>query len=457
MNSKTIKFAISALAIGATMVACTPASTKYGISSAPKAAGGSEARAAAAYAKAQAEARSGSLDAALRHAESAVEQSPRDVAYRMLLADLYMKDGRFQSAETTFEDVLALDSGNVRAGLSVALARIALGRPGAAIGQLDEMGSAAPADLGLAYALAGETTRAVEILEPAARSPEATARVRQNLALAYALAGDWQKARTTAAQDVSPDQLGARMEHWARLAQPRDASFQVATLLGVTPKADEGQPVRLALAPAEGAAYAAADIAAPALGGPVAAPVTVPEAAPEPAAAESEVQLAAQEPAWVPAPQAEPAEVPAPPVYSLPPAKPASTPALVRDSAPAIQAAVRSVSAAPAVARAPRRAAAGPGRYAVQLGAFSSAAAVERAWSQADRRFGFAGRQPLSTTVTLPKGTFHRLSVAGFGTRGEADGLCRSIRAKGGSCFVRSVAGDAPLRFASRRASTRRG
>src|SRR3546814_4843532 len=87
------------------------------------------------------------------------------------------------------------------------------------------------------------------MLEPAARAPGADARVRQNLALAYALAGDWLKARTTAAQDISPAQLGERMEQWAALAQPDAGSTRVAALLGVTPVADPGQPVRLALAP----------------------------------------------------------------------------------------------------------------------------------------------------------------------------------------------------------------
>ena len=87
------------------------------------------------------------------------------------------------------------------------------------------------------------------MLEPAALARGADARVRQNLALAYALAGDWLKARTTAAQDISPAQLGARMEQWAALAQPDAGSTRVAALLGVTPVADPGQPVRLALAP----------------------------------------------------------------------------------------------------------------------------------------------------------------------------------------------------------------
>src|SRR3546814_17298537 len=39
------------------------------------------------------------------------------------------------------------------------------------------------------------------------------------------------------------------MEQWAALAQPDAGSTRVAALLGVTPVADPGQPVRLALAP----------------------------------------------------------------------------------------------------------------------------------------------------------------------------------------------------------------
>ncbi|HET9638766.1 MAG TPA: SPOR domain-containing protein, partial [Allosphingosinicella sp.] len=108
--------------------------------------------------------------------------------------------------------------------------------------------------------------------------------------------------------------------------------------------------------------------------------------------------------------------------------------------------------------RTARAALAGPGRFAVQLGAYSSSASVERAWAQMLKRFGFADLTPLSTTVTLPgRGTLHRLSVAGFASREAAGRTCRSIQAKGGACFVRTVAGDAPVRWASRYAGARRG
>ena len=74
------------------------------------------------------------------------------------------------------------------------------------------------------------------------------------------------------------------------------------------------------------------------------------------------------------------------------------------------------------------------------------------------KRFGFANLTPLSTTVSVPgRGTLHRLSVAGFASREAAGRTCRSIQVKGGACFVRTVAGDSPVRWASRYASRRAG
>ena len=463
MNSKSLKFAVSALAIGSTMVACSPSATAFRASPASAGEARAESGAAAAYAKAQAAVQAGQTETALDHAERAVELSPSDVGYRMMLADLYLKNGRFVSAETTFEDVLALDPGNLRAGLSVALARIALGRTGGAIGQLDEMRDAPPADLGLAYALAGEHRRAIDILEPAARTAGSPARVRQNLALAYALAGDWPKAKMTASQDVSPDQLDSRMEQWARIAQPRESWDQVAALLGVTPREDSGQPTRLALAPrASGSKVLAAAEPAP-VPAPAPAPAAqalayggpAPEAAPE---AIAEAVAAPAAPAWVsaaaaPEPAPEPEAEDTRPVYAAaveslvtPQAGiiKASTPALTPDRT--FVAAPAKVKAAPL--RTPRLA--GTGRFVVQLGAFGSAAGVERAWAAAYKRYGFSDHTPLSTTVKLSSGTFHRLSVAGFQSHNDAARVCQTVKAKGGACFVRAVAGDAPVRWASR-------
>ena len=466
MNSVALKFAVSALAIGTTMVACKPSAGSR-VASASAKAPKAEQQAAELNARAQAAVQKGDFAEGLGFAERAVELSPRDVGYRMVLADLYLKNGRFQSAETTFEDVRQLDPGNSRAAFSIALARIALGRPAAAIAELDRLAeTASPADIGLAYALAGEPRRAIELLEPAARAPGATGRVRQNLALSYALAGDWEKARVTAAQDVSPADLAGRLQQWAALAQPGGGAVQVAALLGVTPAADVGQPVRLALAAPQAGPTAlatAAPLPEPAAETiPVASPALA-EAVPAPEPQAEPVRTATADlPQWVSERAAAEAEAPAPaeetrPVYAeAVQALVTPQPAVMAASTPSIETPARRVEAPRRRAAAPVQA--GPGRYAVQLGAFSSASAVERAWAQMLKRFGFAELTPLSTTVRIPgRGTLHRLSVAGFADRQAAGRTCRSIQAKGGACFVRTVAGDAPVRWASRYASRRVG
>jgi len=447
MKSKAaVKIAVSALAIGATMVSCKPAghSARLNSASAVVPAG----QAADFHAKAQAAAVKGDLKGALRFAEQAVEAAPRDPSYRLALGDLYLKNGRFQSAETSFSDVLSLDSGNGRAGIGLALSRIALGKTVSAISGLDAIASSAPAaDVGLAYALAGQPQRALEILEPAARAADASPRTRQNLALSYALAGDWQKARAIAAQDVSPADLGPRMAQWARFTQPSAPWSQVAGLLGVAPAVDEGQPVRLALAaqPVPNEAF-----------GMVATPDAVPASAPADsadtafAAVESESQASAAQPdaeAWGRAPVEESRPVYAEAVQSMVSPQPeAARPAAESIDAPVIPFQPRRPSAP--VHRA-------SGRFVVQLGAFSSSAGVERAWAQHYRRYGFGDQTPLSTTIKVGGRNFHRLSVAGFESHGDASRVCRQVKAKGGVCFVRTIAGDAPVLWASRYTSRR--
>jgi cell division septation protein DedD len=99
----------------------------------------------------------------------------------------------------------------------------------------------------------------------------------------------------------------------------------------------------------------------------------------------------------------------------------------------------------------------GAGRFVVQIGAYRNLNQASRAWGEAARRYGIGvDKQPLSTTVTLPgRGTFYRLSVAPFEAPGQAAKVCQSIRARGGACFVRGLAGDAPMQYAAR--SARRG
>lgn len=470
MKSNTVlRVAASTLVIGVTMVSCKPAAVRPSSASAvaPKA----EEGAAKLYARAQAAVQQGNLAEALALAERTVELAPRDTGYRMLLADLYLKNGRFVSAEAAYGDVLVLDPANSRAGLTRALTMIGQGKNGEALIELDRLSAtASPADVGLAFALAGQPQRAVEMLEPAARAPEANGRVRQNLALAYALSGDWQKARIVAAQDLSPAELGRRLEQWASLANPAAPSTQVAAVLGVSPIEDAGQPTRLALAPAapQQQAYAEADVPAPVEAAPVqtaaAAPVavggpveTVSDAKTETYAYQppehADVFSAPVETASVEAPveagSAAPAELPEGTRFA------AAVNSLVESPVQA-ERTVAPVAKAPILAFTPGKAVAKPrvkgaGRYVVQIGAYRNARQVEQAWARAHRQYDFSGNQPLSTTVAIPgKGLFHRLAVAGFHKPMEAARLCQTIRGRGGACFVRATAGDAPVQWASR-------
>ena len=466
MKSTGLKIAASTAIVAMTMIAgAAQSEAQRRLGPATKADSPSDRDAARYYEQGRRALQQGQLAQAQTALEEAVARSPRDAGYRLLLADIYMKSGRFESARDTFADVIELDPSNTRAGLSLALMQIALGRPAAAVAQLDELqGRAAPADLGLAYALAGLPQRAIEILEPAARGFDATPRLRQNLALSYALAGDWQRARIIASQDVSPADLPARLQQWAALARPDGGSNQVATLLGVSPVGDPGQPQRLALrAPQPEPAPVAQEAFAEAA--PVAVePVEFAQAAPVQPVDSDWGRPADTETAAEP-----PVEVAEAPSYYLPPTPPPAPSAEQSEEAVRYAAAARTLTEAPpAVVRttvaatppapvfrraAPRATPAvrrGESRFVVQLGSFAIEGNAERAWVQAETRFGLAQYQPLTTTFQHQGRTLHRVSIAGFASHTDAQRLCGAIRSQGGACFVRTSAGDAAVRWAAR-------
>jgi Flp pilus assembly protein TadD len=520
MHRTAFKIAASSAIAAMTMVGVTSPSDAMRRMGPVRADSRIDRQAAQFYDQASRALRQGQLAQAVALLEQAVALSPRDAGYRILLADSYLKSGRFDSARSAFADVIELDPSNVRAGLNLALIQIAQGRPAAAVGILDSIADRAPAgDVGLAYALAGHSDRAVQILESAARSSMATPRTRQNLALAHAFAGDWRRARAIAAQDISPADIDARMAQWALLTRPGAGASQVASLLGVTPSEDAGQPARLALAPsvrAPGEAVAAAvPVEAPA---PVPAPVpSRAQFAPARAPAPVEIAAADERPAdapafWVPPETYQDeaiAEGPAPAPVRARAASPRRS-RVARVAAPVEDAAVEVHYATPAVSSqdgpapdalvlppfeaparpvaeasprnvapraAPRRAAyiraaasaplpapivprqravrSGNAPVVVQLGAFSTEANAERAWVAVSQRYRLAGRRPLTTTFNHGGRTLHRVSVSGFASNADAQRLCGQIRGAGGTCFVRAAAGDASIRWAARYANPR--
>src|SRR5436190_10954527 len=171
--------------------------------------------------RAQAALEAGDTAAAVQFGERAVANSPKDAGFRSLLANAYFASGRFASAEAAYQDSLSLVPNQPQLVLKLALVTIAQGKNAEAVALLDAARDYLdPSDYGLALALAGQPDTAVAVLEQAARAVGADARVRQNLALAHALQGDWVNARIVAAQDISPDQVDARVQQWMTFAKP---------------------------------------------------------------------------------------------------------------------------------------------------------------------------------------------------------------------------------------------
>ncbi len=417
-----VSLTLSTLAVGgiaaAALSGAVASASARDDAAAVKAASAEEGKAGEALAK-------GKPDVAVRFAEAAVAMQPRVAAYRVLLGQSYLKAGRFTSARAAFADALTLEPGDGKAALNLALVETGLGDWAHARDILTAHAETVPAaDRGLGLALAGDPAGAVEVLTAAVRSPEATVKTRQNLALALALAGRWPDARAVAGMDLSPTDLDARLEQWAAFAHPTGAADQVAALLGVTPVADAGEPVALALnAPAPARVAEVAPTAAP-VSSPAPVVATAPaSASPAPtiavAPAVSGVMFAAASPVVE--------ALPAAPVGSAEPAPAIESPAAYK------------VAVKAALARSAARA---KGDWFVQIGAYGNAAVAHDDWARATRRdAAFRGFVPQGMTFQANGAQVYRVSVGGF-ARAEADGLCRSFRAKGGRCFVRQGAGD---------------
>jgi len=386
---------------------------------------------------------SNNVPVAIDYAERAVAKTPNDAGFRTLLGNAYFAGGRFRSAESAYRDSLTLYPDQPQIVLKLALVQIAQGKTRQAVGFLAQnRASLNVSDYGLALALAGQPNEAVAVLDPAARSKDADATVRQNLALAHALAGQWEEARVIASQDIPAGQVDARIQQWMHLASPKSAADQVASLVGVTPAAsDAGQPIQLALNKTDTmVAEAIAPVAAPVV---VAAAITVHSPQPVPFA-----------PAPAPAPvPVQVAVAPAPP-----PARARSTLASLAASAvseakAALDAILPAKAARPVKASyvKPAVAASGNSPAVMQLGAYGSPQRVLAAWNSVAAKYGvLKNYTPMSARFASPKGTFYRLSVRGFTSDRDARQTCEALRSKGASCFVRNSAGDAPVQFASR-------
>lgn len=400
---------------------------------------------------------SGEGSKAVAKAERAVQAAPRDAAARAALGSAYLAAGRFASAAQTFDDALNLGDESAATVLGLALAETARGNNAAAVELLHDWRDAIPAgDLGLAYALAGETARGVQVLTDAVRAGDASAKTRQNLAYAYALDGRWREARVMVAQDVPADQVDVRMREWISMNRPEYVTARVAHLLGATPVADSGQPQALALANFPGAGELAAEAQAQVMAAAEPVAPVVQEIAPAPAPvvqAQAELPVVASPGA---APVAQPitlaaldrapagiandapsfATISSPTRSAVQPrvvGKPMRT-KFVSDSRPVTQPGKgKGLAAITAIANA-----VSGGSHWLQLGSYTNPAIARDGWGKFTRRTpALKGYKSVTTTATVNNVPVWRIAATGFGSYADASKMCAKVKSRGGACLVK--------------------
>lgn len=359
---------------------------------------------------------------AIALSEQAVHADGRNAGLRLLLANAYLRGGRFESARMAYSDAIELGDDSSRAALGLALSDLALGHNRAALDTLNTYSDVIPAaDLGLALVMTGQNERGLAMLTTAVRSGNAGPKVRQNLAYGYALTGFWAEARAMVGQDIPADQVDARLASWASMIGPDDGRRRIASLLGAPLVGDTGQPEALALAhfPAP-----AGQDSAPAKSAPVQSAAA--ELAPVQPAPVVQTPTASGALARIDLPASRPAAaIPAgytvsSPVTAAPASHPAARPARVK------------LAAAPVVN--------GKGTHVVQIGAYNSEESAHRAWQHFQaRNHALAGHPSLVTKVNVRGRDFWRLQAAGFGAQASAATACGALRAHGGDCFVMAM------------------
>ena len=395
---------------------------------------------------------------AVAKAERAVQAAPRDAAARAALGSAYLAAGRFASAAQSFDDALNLGDESAATVLGLALAETARGNSAAAVELLHDWRDAIPAgDLGLAYALAGETARGVQVLTNAVRDGDASAKTRQNLAYAYALDGRWREARVMVAQDVPADQVDARLREWLSMNRPEYVTARVAHLLGATPVADSGQPQALALAnfPGTGELAAEAQAQVVAAAEPV-APVAL-EAVPVVQAPvfQAQTELPAMSGSGA-APVAQPITLAAldhrstgiasdAPSFATisSPSRSAAQPRVVgksmrtkfvSDPRPVTQPGKgKGLAAITAIANA-----ISGGSHWLQLGSYTNPAIARDGWGKFTRRTpALKGYKSVTTTATVNSVPVWRIAATGFGSYADASKMCAKVKSRGGACLVK--------------------
>jgi Flp pilus assembly protein TadD len=169
-----------------------------------------------------------SVDEAKKTFDKALGLFPKSVGSYNGLGNLYLVIDQPENALAAYEQALKLDPRNAKAwnGHGIALDMLndhesAQANYRAAM-ELSQNNPSYEANLALSMALSGCATEAIHILERLARDPNATPRVRQNLALAYGLAGDTKMAKKIGRVDLSEDMVRNNLNYFEAVQQTQD-------------------------------------------------------------------------------------------------------------------------------------------------------------------------------------------------------------------------------------------
>jgi len=157
----------------------------------------------------------GQIDDAIGVYESVDPRSPAEVDALLGLQRAHARLGDLDKALLDAQRAASIAPGEERVQVSLGVSLDAMGRHTEAQAYYRQALTASPRsvaarnDLALSLAMTGQYQEAIDILAPMAKSANASARVRQNLALVYWLMGDKDKAMTLSRADLTPQEAEA--------------------------------------------------------------------------------------------------------------------------------------------------------------------------------------------------------------------------------------------------------
>ncbi len=159
-------------------------------------------------------------------ATQALNLHPGDTELVLIYAQASLDRGRPEDAVAPLARIEAETATNWRANSIMGVTLDQLGRHKDAQGYYLRAVTLSPdnpgllSNLGLSYALAGDTVRAEETLRKAAGIPGADLRVRQNLALVLGVQGKFAEAEAAVASSLSPAAVAANETYFKTLLTP---------------------------------------------------------------------------------------------------------------------------------------------------------------------------------------------------------------------------------------------